>query len=137
MIDRNTKENVSFVFATEPKKQRLTPDEAGPLFVHALPQKNTDIAAFARRLRLNPDYTFENFAVSSTNQLAYAAATAVAKTPGTAYNPLFVYGGVGVGKTHLVHAVANRLLRDRPTMRIVCCMGEEFLNEIVEAIQTK
>ena len=137
MIDRHTKENVSLVFATEPKKQRLTPDEAGPLFVHALPQKNTDIAAFARRLRLNPDYTFENFAVSSTNQLAYAAATAVAKTPGTAYNPLFVYGGVGVGKTHLVHAVANRLLRDRPTMRIVCCMGEEFLNEIVEAIQTK
>jgi chromosomal replication initiator protein len=69
--------------------------------------------------------------------MAYAAATAVAKNPGTAYNPLFFYGGTGVGKTHLMHAIANQLLATRPEMRIVYCMGEEFLNEIVEAIQTK
>ena len=69
--------------------------------------------------------------------MAYAAATAVAKNPGTAYNPLFFYGGTGVGKTHLVHAIANQLLTARPAMRVVYCMGEEFLNEIVEAIQTK
>jgi chromosomal replication initiator protein len=69
--------------------------------------------------------------------MAYAAATAVAKSPGSAYNPLFIYGGVGVGKTHLMHAVANSFLAKKPNARVVYCMGEEFLNEIVEAIQTK
>src|SRR3990167_8497309 len=69
--------------------------------------------------------------------MAYAAATAVARSPGTAYNPLFLYGGVGVGKTHLMHAVANSVLSHSPSLRVVYCMGEEFLNEIIEAIQTK
>lgn len=137
ILDRHTKSNTSLVFSVSSRPGDLSEKDAGPLFAHLPTATAGDFALFARKLRLNPQYSFETFAVSSTNHLAYAAATAIAKTPGTAYNPLFLYGGVGVGKTHLMHAVANRILRDKADERVVCCTGEEFLNEIVEAIQTK
>lgn len=138
ILDRKTKENVSVIFTVVPKKETLDPSRAGPLFALAeLSQPSQPVSAIARRLHIRPESTFESFAVSTTNQMAYAAATAVSKNPGTAYNPLFLYGRTGVGKTHLMHAVANSLLSARPNMRVVYCMGEEFLNEIVEAIQTK
>lgn len=138
VLDHHTKTNTSLVFVVVPKKESLAPRDAGPLF-GAQEGGRGDVRAgeIAKRLHLNPGMTFDNFAVSTTNQMAHAAATAVAKAPGTAYNPLFFYGGVGVGKTHLMHAIANALLARRPGMRVVYCMGEEFLNEIVEAIQTK
>lgn len=137
VLDHQAKQNTSLVFIIVPKKETLDPASAGPLFTQAFGKQEVSISSVARRLHIHPEFTFEGFAVSTTNQMAYAAATAVAKNPGTAYNPLFFYGGVGVGKTHLMHAIANRLLATRPGMRIVYCMGEEFLNEIVEAIQTK
>ncbi len=137
VLDHQTKQNTSLVFVIIPKKETLDPASAGPLFAQTLERNEVSISSVARRLHIRPDATFESFAVSTTNQMAYAAATAVAKNPGTAYNPLFFYGGTGVGKTHLMHAIANALLAGRPQMRIVYCMGEEFLNEIVEAIQTK
>ncbi len=136
ILDHHTKTNTSLVFIVSASHKPLSDKDAGPLF-SGLQQPTIDRAALARKIRLNPTYTFENFAVSGSNHLAYAAATAVAKTLGQAYNPLFLYGGVGVGKTHLMHAVANKLLGEGDNMRIVCCTGEEFLNEIVEAIQTK
>jgi chromosomal replication initiator protein len=136
VLDHHTKENTSLVFLVITKQEVLTDEQAGPLF--SFPEKNTkDTTAMAKRLHLRPDASFDNFAVSTSNQLAYAAATAVARMPGTAYNPLFLYGGVGVGKTHLMHAVANEILKRDSSLRVVYCMGEEFLNEIVEAIQTK
>ncbi len=137
ILDHHTHENISMVFSVVPKKETLTDKEAGPLFATTVAQKESDLTSLSRRLHIRPDATFENFAVSTTNQMAYAAATAVARSPGTAYNPLFIYGGVGVGKTHLMHAVANSILQRRPNTKVVYCMGEEFLNEIVEAIQTK
>ena len=137
VLDHQAKQNTSLVFIVVPKKETLDPASAGPLFAQAFDKQEVSISSVARRLHIHPEFTFEGFAVSTTNQMAYAAATAVAKNPGTAYNPLFFYGGVGVGKTHLMHAIANRLLAVRPGMRIVYCMGEEFLNEIIEAIQTK
>jgi len=91
----------------------------------------------AAQAGLRPDYVFETFAVSSTNEMAHAAATAVSQRPGTAYNPLFLYGGVGVGKTHLMHALAHNILQQDPTVKVIYCSGEEFTNEIVSAIQTK
>jgi len=91
----------------------------------------------AQQAGLRADYTFETFAVSGTNEMAHAAATAVSQRPGTAYNPLFLYGGVGVGKTHLMHALAYNILQQDPTTKIIYCSGEEFTNEIVSAIQTK
>lgn len=91
----------------------------------------------AQQIGLRPDYTFDTFAVSTTNEMAHAAATAVSQRPGTAYNPLFLYGGVGVGKTHLMHAVAHNILKQDSTTKIIYCSGEEFTNEIVSAIRTK
>ncbi len=93
--------------------------------------------AIARKVGLRADYTFTTFAVSTTNEMAHAAATAVSNRPGQSYNPLFLYGGVGVGKTHLMHAIGFNILSNNPNTRIIYCTGEEFTNEIVHAIQTK
>ena len=134
-LDHKTGGNTSLVFTVLPKKESESA-ASGPLFVQAV-DAETGVLSRARKLHINPDLTFDNFAVSTTNQLAYAAATAVAKSLGGAYNPLFLYGGVGVGKTHLMYAVANALLTKKSGLRAVYCMGEEFTNEIIEAIQTK
>ncbi|MBI3577084.1 chromosomal replication initiator protein DnaA [Candidatus Gottesmanbacteria bacterium] len=131
ILDHHTNQNTSLVFTVAPKKEIVK--DAGPLFSQSV--EEPAVSDIARRLHIRPEQTFENFAVSTTNQIAYAAATAVAKSPGTAYNPLFLYGGVGVGKTHLMNAVANAILARRANAKIVYCMGEEFLNDIVAAIQ--
>jgi chromosomal replication initiator protein len=109
------------------------------LFSRANVQSSTVDRALviSRQVGLRPDYTFTTFAVSTTNEMAHAAATAVSNSPGGAYNPLFLYGGVGVGKTHLMHAIGNNILRNNPDTKIIYCTGEEFTNEIVSAIQTK
>ncbi len=88
------------------------------------------------QIGLRPDYTFDSFAVSSSNEMAHAAATAVANNLGTSYNPLFLYGGVGVGKTHLIHAVAHHVLKNNPDAEIIYASGEQFTNEIVRAIKS-
>jgi chromosomal replication initiator protein len=93
--------------------------------------------AQARAIGLRNDYTFESFAVSTTNEMAHAAATAVSNRPGQSYNPLFLYGGVGVGKTHLMQAIGHNILKTNPLTRMIYCTGEEFTNEIVSAIQMK
>ncbi len=86
--------------------------------------------------RLKPESTFDSYAVGGSNQMAYAAATAVAKRPGSAYNPLFIYGGVGVGKTHLMMAIGHTLL-SRGEGPVLFCTGEEFTNDLVEGIRNK
>lgn len=91
----------------------------------------------ARRIGLRMDYTFKTFAVSTSNEMAHAAATAVSNNLGVAYNPLFFYGGVGVGKTHLMHAIGHNILKSNPETNIIYCTGEEFTNEIVSAIRNK
>ncbi len=85
---------------------------------------------------LNPKYTFENFIVGSNNRFAHAAAVAVFENPGVKYNPLFIYGGVGLGKTHLMQAIGNEMLKNNPNTRIIYCTGELFANELVSAIMT-
>jgi len=89
-----------------------------------------------QQIGLREDYTFKSFAVSSSNEMAHAAATAVANNPGTSYNPLFLYGGVGVGKTHLLHAVAHHILQKNPETEVLYASGEQFTNEIVRAIKS-
>jgi chromosomal replication initiator protein len=84
---------------------------------------------------LNPKYRFENFVVGPSNQLAHAAAIAAASSPGTRYNPLFIYGGVGLGKTHLVNAVGHRILQDQPHARILYVSAERFTNEFIWSLQ--
>lgn len=83
---------------------------------------------------LNPKYTFETFIVGSHNQLAHAASQAVSKKPGQAYNPLFIYGGVGLGKTHLMQAVGNEVLKKNPEAKILYVTSERFTNEFVGAL---
>ena len=88
-----------------------------------------------RPLSINPKYTFDSFVVGPSNQFAVAACTAVANTPGNAYNPLFLYGGVGLGKTHLVHAVGNHALRQSPNCRVVYLSSEAFTNDLIHALE--
>lgn len=89
------------------------------------------------RQGLNDRYTFENFVVGAGNELAYAACQAIATAPGTKYNPLFIYGGVGIGKTHLIQAVGNAVLAGRPGARIVYASTEQFVQEFVDSLRIK
>jgi chromosomal replication initiator protein len=84
---------------------------------------------------LNPKYTFEKFVVGSCNQFAHAAAKATAETPGTTYNPLFIYGGVGLGKTHLMHAIGQSIKARSPHTRVAYITSERFMNELINAIR--
>jgi len=86
---------------------------------------------------LNPKYTFATFIVGSSNDLAYAACMSVAKDPGTKYNPLFLYGGVGLGKTHLMQAVGNEIAKNNPKARILYTNTETFVNEFLDSIRYK
>ncbi|HCR42097.1 TPA: chromosomal replication initiator protein DnaA [Patescibacteria group bacterium] len=87
--------------------------------------------------RLNPRYTFETFVIGESNHLAQAASEAVAKAPGTTYNPLFIYGGVGLGKTHLLQAIGNAILTNYPKKKVVYITSERFTNELVDSILKK
>ena len=93
-----------------------------------------ELAAGAVRPHLNPKLTFDSFVVGSCNQFAHAAAEAVATQPSRSYNPLFIYGGVGMGKTHLMHALGCALLENFPEMRVVYTSGERFMNELIQCI---
>ncbi|MCG5077817.1 chromosomal replication initiator protein DnaA [Paraburkholderia tagetis] len=89
------------------------------------------------RSKLNPVLTFDNFVTGKANQLARAAAIQVADNPGISYNPLFLYGGVGLGKTHLIHAIGNQLLIDKPGARIRYIHAEQYVSDVVKAYQRK
>ena len=86
---------------------------------------------------LNPNYTFEQFVEGKSNQLAGAAAKQVAATPGQAYNPFFIYGGVGLGKTHLMHAIGNKMLEENPNAKIAYLHSERFVSHMIKALQHK
>jgi len=131
VLDKKTESNVSLVF--EIKSPNVSQADSGPLFT----QPVTPTASKKRPSRIKPDYNFDTFAVSGSNELAYTAASAVASNPGGKYNPLFLYGTVGVGKTHLMHAIANEVFEKNPNATVVYLTTEEFTNELVEAIQFK
>lgn len=103
----------------------------------AVAKPQTNALAHTYRQGLNEKYTFESFIVGSGNELAYAACQGVAAQPGTKYNPLFLYGGVGIGKTHLMQAVGNAVLAHNPDARVVYVSSEQFLQEFVDAVRFK
>ncbi len=115
----------------------------GPLGNAAAPSARTSAPASALRPEatqavstgLSPRYSFDSFVVSSCNQFAHAAAMAVAEQPSSAYNPLYIYGGVGLGKTHLMHAIGNRIGRSQPGLRHLYITAETFINELINSIR--
>lgn len=123
----------------EDRKRRSQMD----LFVAVPPQRvqaegqKLPIGSPGSNTPLSPRYTFEHFVIGKSNELAYAAADAVAQAPGKVYNPLFIYGDTGLGKTHLMQAVAHEILRTRPESRVLYIGTEQFTNEYVGAIQSR
>ncbi|MEZ5541163.1 MAG: chromosomal replication initiator protein DnaA [Pseudomonadota bacterium] len=101
----------------------------------AVPAAPAPAEPVAHKSNLNPDFTFESFVGGKSNQLARAASIQVGENPGGAYNPLFIYGGVGLGKTHLMHAVGNMILAKRPDARVVYLHSERFVQDMVQALQ--
>jgi len=124
------------VFVIKQNPDLNIPDTEPPLFA----QESVDteeLNLYFKRSKLRVNFTFDNFAVSSSNQMAWAAADAVSKNPGSAYNPLFIWGGVGVGKTHLMNSVGYYLLSKNKDAKVRFCTGEDFTNDIVEGIRNK
>ncbi|OGM09787.1 chromosomal replication initiator protein DnaA [Candidatus Woesebacteria bacterium RBG_16_36_11] len=123
-----------FVVKANPNP-KINNGSPSPLFEQG--KEDTNLDSQIKNSRLRKNFTFANFAVSSSNQMAWAAADAVSQNPGTAYNPLFIWGGVGVGKTHLMNSVGYEILKKGSDKKVHLCTGEDFTNDIVEGIRKK
>lgn len=137
---------ITYTITTSGKKTRvsrettpssnLSPDDILPTSTHPRPT-HTQNSSPAQLGGLNPRYTFDNFIVGSSNDLAYTASQAVAANPGVKYNPLYLYGGVGLGKTHLMQAVGNEIIKNQPGIRVLYISVETFVIEYLDAVRFK
>ena len=127
-------ENVSIDIVVGEEEESLPPPAAPAQF--PLPAEETPVRPRNAYTTLNPRYTFDRFVVGTGNQFAHAAAFAVASSPGASYNPLFIYSGVGLGKTHLLHAIGNELLARHPKMQVCYIPAEKFTNELISCLRT-
>ncbi len=119
---------ITVSFVIDPDRSLATP-------VQPPGSATVDAGSTATKSSLNPRYTFESFVVGPSNQFAHAAALAVAEAPSLAYNPLYLYGGVGLGKTHLMHAVGHLLLKKNRRLKLTYVTSERFMNEMINAVR--
>jgi chromosomal replication initiator protein len=110
-------------------------DETPSSFIRKSPEERKTKQGFLLNPNLNPNYTFENFVVGSCNQFAHAAALAVSKNPARSYNPLYIYGGAGLGKTHLMNAIGQSVLLNDHRMKILYITTEKFMNDLINHLQ--
>ncbi|MCB1009896.1 MAG: ATP-binding protein, partial [Acidobacteria bacterium] len=138
--------NARFVHAIEESYRHLIDREAAAVADELLQvfltaddglDERASAAAPAPIERLNPKYTFETFVVGSSNQFAHAAARAVAESPSRSYNPLFLYGPVGLGKTHLLHAIGHQILAKHRDLKVQYLTAEQFVNQLINSLRFK
>jgi chromosomal replication initiator protein len=133
-LDKLTGQTVELLFVINAQRPLVNEGfNHAPLFIEHPAQP---VQTIGHLPRVRSDFTFGNFAVSGSNQLAFVSSQSVANKLGAAYNPFFIYGPVGVGKTHLMHAIANEAYQKQPDRKIIYTTSEEFTNEVVEAIKT-
>ena len=137
IAEKIVKEKVELSITVKPfeLKKLSSKEKIGPLFNQEKPSPEKDLLQKKSSANLFEKYTFENFIVGANNRLAHTVALNVAENPGKAYNPFFIYSEVGLGKTHLMQAIGNRVLEKFPKYRVVYCPGESFTNELVESIR--
>ncbi|MBQ0131750.1 MAG: ATP-binding protein, partial [Comamonas sp.] len=129
------RESVVRTYVRPYQPERSTPSETPTLLASGPSAEEAVAPAF--RNRLNAGLTFETLVEGTANRMARSAAMHVAGSPGHLYNPLFIYGGVGLGKTHLVHAVGNQLLKDKPDAKVLYIHAEQFVSDVVKAYQRR
>jgi chromosomal replication initiator protein len=133
IIESTTGKKYSCEFITEIEFKDLEKSIVHEPFVENIQYEKSENN---RKSPLNQNYTFENFVVGPNNQLAHAAAKSVSRSPATQFNPLFIYGGTGLGKTHLIQAIGHYLLQERPYLKVLYIPTEQFINEFIYSIQT-
>ncbi len=114
----------------------ILPEQAPNIKGNSIQAKKGPVSERAAISNLNQNYTFETFVVGSNNRFAHSASLAVAESPGEAYNPLYIYGGPGLGKTHLMHSIGHFILEKNPNAKIIYVTSEEFTNEVIESIRS-
>ncbi|MEK7169019.1 MAG: chromosomal replication initiator protein DnaA [Patescibacteria group bacterium] len=137
-LTKQLSKNVDVTFVVKANSKLQIPNYKTEIPLFEQPKINQDeINEAVKKANLRLLFTFDKFAVSGSNQMAHAAALAVSDNPGVSYNPLFIYGGVGVGKTHLMHAVGHNMILKNTSSKILACTAEDFTNDIVDGIRNK
>ena len=127
---------INSVFDTQIDKFEIVTQDEYEKIKEDLPEQKENIVEIRYENNFNPKYTFENYIVGKSNQFPYAAALAVAENPGKKFNPLFIYGGVGLGKTHLLHEIGLKLNKEKPGLNVLYSTCDKFIREYIDSLKS-